>query len=109
MSEFKQRLNVLFRLLRKQGYVARQNFSCCGGCAAGEIGALVKQRDARGGVYYHQQDAERLPHGHVYLGYGAVNDGDSRQVGIAIVVAASQVGLKAQWDGNESQRVRVEL
>lgn len=47
-----------FAELRKHGYVARMNFSCCGGCASYEIGQSKKYQGKC--VYYHRQAAERL-------------------------------------------------
>lgn len=119
-SNNKAKLNNLFKELRKDGLVARQNFLCCGGCASSEIGSMAEKRGLPGGVYYHQQDADKLygrdyfmqkPAEEVYLGYGALDEADidSRQIGIMICVAASRVGLEVEWNGSSAQRVKVKL
>lgn len=53
--------------------LARENFACCGTCATAEIGdERDDSRQWRGYVYYHAQDAERIPHERqTYIGYGA--------------------------------------
>jgi hypothetical protein len=67
-------LTSAFVELNELGVVARENFACCGSCAAAEI---HDERDGsrhwRGYVWYHQQDTEALAEsatGSVYLGYG---------------------------------------
>jgi hypothetical protein len=68
-------LTLAFAELNQLGVLARENFSCCGTCAAGEIhGERDDSRHWRGYLWYHQQDTEALvssPGGSVYLGYGA--------------------------------------
>ena len=68
-------LTAAFTELNQLGVIARENFSCCGTCASGEI---HDERDDslhwHGFLWYHQQDAESLAQsatGSVYLGYGA--------------------------------------
>lgn len=61
-----------FDELADLGIVARGNFACCGNCASSEIGGeRDDSRTWRGYVYFHAQDAERIPDERVtYLGYG---------------------------------------
>lgn len=67
-------LTVAFAELNQLGVLARENFTCCGTCAAAEIhGERDESRHWRGYVWYHQQDTEALissSDGSVYLGYG---------------------------------------
>jgi len=62
----KEAIRAAFTALRKQGYVTRMNFMCCGGCACAAIGDLVTERggdpDTAKAVYYHRQDAEAFDH-----------------------------------------------
>ena len=53
-KEFKGKINNMFKLLRRKGYIARQNFNCCSSCGWAEIGEVEKA------VFYHRQDAENL-------------------------------------------------
>lgn len=117
------KLNALFKELRRRDLVARQNFMCCGGCAAAAIGEDVRKRGKRGGVYYHRQDAERLRpsdrercYGRrgaqsVFLGYGSADgdEGVAQAIGADIVAAAALVGLRTEWDGSAARRVEVLL
>ncbi|MEU0558085.1 hypothetical protein [Dactylosporangium sp. NPDC006015] len=68
-------LTAAFTELNQLGVVARENFSCCGTCASGEIDdERDDSRHWHGFLWYHQQDAESLAasaNGSVYLGYGA--------------------------------------
>jgi hypothetical protein len=51
-------LRDAFKALRKAGYNARMNFSCCGSCGWYELGQSKKGADKV--VFYHRQGAERL-------------------------------------------------
>ena len=66
------RLSEAFDELASLGVVARENFTCCGTCGAAEIGdERDDSRQWRGYIFYHQQDAERIPEDHsTYIGYG---------------------------------------
>lgn len=68
-------LTAAFDELNGLGVVARENFACCGTCAAAEIhGERDDSRHWLGYVWYHQQDTDSLiasTDGSVYLGYGA--------------------------------------
>lgn len=68
-------LTLAFDELNQLGVLARENFTCCGTCAATEIhDERDDSRHWHGYVWYHQQDTESLvssSDGSVYLGYGA--------------------------------------
>ncbi|MFC6147152.1 DUF6891 domain-containing protein [Corynebacterium nasicanis] len=66
------RLTEAFAELATIGVIAREDFSCCGTCGHAEIGEeLDVQPGARGFVYYHEQDTERLVADRAtYIGYG---------------------------------------
>lgn len=72
----KARINAAFEELASIGVVARQDFSCCGTCASGEIwDERDDSRTWRGYVYYHQQDTDSLiESGTTYVGYGVFLD-----------------------------------
>lgn len=115
----RDRLAAMFRELRRAGLVARQNFGCCGGCAAAELGEMARARGRLGVVYYHRQDAERLcptrwryPAESVLLGFGSVVEDrypTTEDVGREIVAAAARAGLATVWDGSAGQRIAVLL
>lgn len=43
----KKKLNHAFRILRANGYIALQDFSCCGTCAGYEIHQMMEQPGAK--------------------------------------------------------------
>lgn len=69
-------LTAAFEELDDLGIVARQNFSCCGSCASGEIwDERPESRVSRGYVYFHSQDTESLIESNeTYVGYGVFPD-----------------------------------
>lgn len=93
---FKEKLNVMFKELRKKGYCARQNFMCCQGCGFSAMSARGIKEKA---VFYHRQDAECIVHEYVYLSW----DGDA----LDIIAAAHKANLAVQWDGSEGKRIKV--
>jgi hypothetical protein len=111
-------LTQAFKAIRREQIVARQNFSCCGGCACAELGEMLKQRtNQRGAVYYHQQDNYALrSSGEVYLGFGARpetpadEDGEAAEaIGRSVVNVLEAHGLAVTWDGSHRQRILVSL
>lgn len=66
----KSRLGAAFALLRREGYVARQNFLCCRSCAGTRIAydlraySPEKRAACKGAVFYTRQDAEQLAPAH---------------------------------------------
>lgn len=123
-------IDVAFAELNDAGIVARGNFSCCGNCASGEIFDEAPDGDWLGYVYFHHQDAERIPEdGETYLGYG-VNlehylpeaewdampekeqetyyDGKVRELMAATVFPVlERHGMTITWDGELARRIRV--
>ena len=123
--------NELFRLLRKEGLIARQNFSCCGGCAGYELAEEYaaarkagKGQKIKGVVFYHRQDADTLRRtGATYVRFGKIlsygdtppnADGSPRkpqfetplsdvEVGEIMKRCLDQVGLEYSWNGDPSQ------
>src|SRR5438270_13607378 len=83
------RLDAAFAELERAGIVARQDFSCCGNCGSSEIWdemETVSRRGqrVRGYTFYHMQDTEAAVEGRgVYLGYGAVQEGEPSALELA--------------------------
>lgn len=122
-------LTRAFDELEEQGIIARQNFSCCGTCAPGEIQEERKGGNpSRGYVYYHMQDAEQLVEDRsTMLGYGAFVDSyfeeedwlalsdakkDSEYERIALELMNSVVlptlqrhGIEVSWEGSLDRRI----
>jgi hypothetical protein len=116
MTTDKDRISAAFKALRKLGYVARQNFMCCGSCAGAAIAEDVERKggnpDTAKSVYYHQQcndafrsgrycdgDLTRDLHGVLYLHW----QGDAAE----IIAALRAQGLKVEHDGSNVRCIEV--
>ena len=104
------RIDRAFLALERTGIVARQNFTCCQGCGASEIGAEADGA-SRGYVFYHFQDTESAVAGHgLYLAYGTFKDDVSALTIAAEIVAQLQrEGLQVKWDGKLEKRIHVAI
>jgi hypothetical protein len=66
----------------------------------------------RGYTFYHKQDTENAIQGHgVYLGYGAVLEGESAALEIAREIARTlqRNELAVEWDGSFRTRIFVKM
>ena len=120
------KLTNAFKSLRKAGFIARQNFSCCGNCAGYALGDHIKgmtpskRERVKGAVFYTRQDViapvSWHPQHHIYIGYGPVSVSGMGTFGVseteiagAVVAALKAAGLEAEWDGNPTTKVLVNL
>ena len=93
----KDKVNKAFLELRKIGYFAEQNFSCCQNCGWAEV-----PEDAEKVVFYHAQDNEawngdgELDHD-LYLAWS----GDANEI------MSCFEGVNMNWDGNEHTRIKI--
>jgi hypothetical protein len=121
-AERKAKLNEAFKLMRGEGLVARQSFTCCRSCAGCELVAIVgkmtpaKQQALKGAAFYTRQDAKGMSarrFAGVYIGFGpvetiAVDLGlPAVEVGRIVVRCLEAVGLPVEWSGSEHERVWV--
>lgn len=85
-----------FRELRKHGYFAKQNFSCCQTCGWCDVPEEKKDKV----VFYHKQDNEDKEEGNpFYLCW----NGDGKEIqGIL-----QKCGVETEWNGDETKRIRV--
>lgn len=96
--ELKQKVNELFKALRKAGYFARQNLGDCQTCG----GALIPEDRTGKYVFYHSQDRDNaIESNKLMLAWG----GDGKE----IVALAHKVGLQTEWNGTGEQRIQVSL
>ncbi|MEV4312552.1 WD40 repeat domain-containing protein [Actinocrispum sp. NPDC049592] len=100
------RVLSVFETLTANGITARANFTCCNSCGFGEIRGEAAE-DARGFVFFHEQDALNLAKGRLYLSYGGFDDTDSAVVGREVVEALAAAGLPVEWDGSANSRIAV--
>jgi len=100
-GEVRSNLNRAFAELNERGVLARENFACCGTCAAAEIhDERDDSRHWHGYVWYHQQDTDALidsEEGAVYLGYGIYPPADFDEFTHAALPEAEQ---QACWQAD---------
>ena len=95
MSKTKLKINKLFKDLRKAGYFAKQNHTCCSSCGWAE----VPEEKSKKVVFYHKQDGDRFK-----------EDGDRVLVawsgdGTEICNMARKLGFITNWNGSKSARI----
>ncbi|MFF5078433.1 DUF6891 domain-containing protein [Actinoplanes sp. NPDC000266] len=109
-------LTLAFAELNDLGVLARQNFACCGTCAAAEIhGERDGSRHWRGYLWFHEQDTESLiAGGALYLGYGAYDAPEAgyqaaveRLMDDVVFPVLHRHGMRPDWNRNLSTRVHV--
>jgi hypothetical protein len=108
------RLHSAFVALNDRDIVARENFSCCGNCGAGEIWEEIREHGAtaRGYTFFHMQDTDgAVDVGSLYLSYGATEPGEEPALAVAheIVAALREHGVRADWNGSWSTRIHAAL
>ena len=124
-SSGRSKLTKAFSLLRKEGLLARQNFSCCGTCGGYEISEMGESKGKKTGkypagyVFYHRQDTDTLNrNGVVHLRYGTFENRNGKlrkgsfptlNVGYTIVEAMKTVGLDTEWNGDTGKCILVNV
>jgi len=105
-----------FADLRKQGFVAKQNFMCCSSCACASIWTDIEKAPGKyiGAVYYHKQDTDHLKEsGEFCVGFGPMNVDAEDWVwllaGHAAKTTFERHGLAVEWDGTKNQRLTIKL
>jgi len=94
----KRRTNLsnAFAQLRKQGYVAKQNFLCCQSCGW----AALSEDEAKLAVFYHKQDHQDFKKGSdLYLAWA----GDGNYIANTL----RNFGMEVDWDGTPNTRIVV--
>jgi hypothetical protein len=94
-----------FKELRKKGWVARMNFTCCGSCGCAELESKYGLKDDDKFVFFHQQGFDHLKeYGKVHLVWGGtVEDGGE------LVDILDKFGLFPVWNGSVDRTVRIHL
>lgn len=94
----KSQITSAFKELRKLGYFARQNFTCCQTCGW----ASVPDEKGERAVFYHQQDNHSLKEdGECHLAWS----GDGNE----IVSVLNKHGVQTEWDGSDNKRIKIKI
>lgn len=118
-SEQKEVLTRLFKGLRQNKLMARQNFSCCSSCGSYEMSenweSMPKNKKDKyiGYVFYDRQSAAEMNESPNFNGIYLQYDGFGRKrtvtVGKKIVEVANTLDINVKWDGNANSCVWVDL
>lgn len=92
-----------FRALRKQGYVAKAHFSCCGSCGTAELGMMNPLPTKW--VFFHRQGSANLRN----RGEVRVVWGDTVENGQEIAKAFTDAGLTVDWNRTVDETIGVSL
>jgi hypothetical protein len=93
----KKLLNRAFRDLNKNGFIAKQNFSCCQSCGSYEI---ANDNPGEPYVFYHRQDTKICK---IYHTLHLAWSGDGNK----IVEILKSNDLEVEWDGSETSRIKI--
>lgn len=124
-------MTPLFKMLRQQGFTARQRFMCCSGCAgsaiATEFGEKAKTNpslDTKGFVFFHAQDVitaedmRRYDHPSMMLRFSPIEYHDengrtqtwglpAKEIGDAVVEALKACNIAFEWNGDPDTCIEV--
>lgn len=125
-SYVQPRLNLAFRALRAEGYIARQRFLCCQSCASTALGTYVERMNperaskVQGAAFYHKQDAKALESTYfesMEIRYGVIEvyaDGattfygeSNTAVGRRVAQALRDQDLCVEWNGKPDRTITV--
>ena len=114
-----------FAELRKNGFLARQNYLCCQNCAGcamsntatEKVDAGADKDSIKGCVFYHRQDADNRDAGQdFYLAYGPMDTVkygiiglSNEEVGKIVVDTLTKHGVETVWDGGGGTRIKVKV
>lgn len=111
----KENLKYLFQDLRKQGYVAKVNFSCCSSCGSYECRELAIKQKKTKIVFYHRQGEEGLKYnGNVYLHHFTIvgdenlQDASDKSSAEQIVdIAKKYPAIVTEWSGDVNKCILI--
>jgi len=112
-KETKDKINKVFRELRKQGLLCKQNFHCCSGCATSALTsyfANTPNTKYKGVAYFHKQDMQYfLEDGQMTIRFCAVDDNEAVtvQIGKLITEQCNDAGLTVEWKGTAGFVIQV--
>ena len=119
LDEDRALLRDLFKALRKDGFRARMNFTCCTGCGSYEISENPPKFGVTPYVFYHHQNTDDMHDGKaLHLSYGytttVLKDAPPQLeevlmgwIGRLICRQAMALGLGVDWDGSPRTKVMV--
>jgi len=110
VAEARALVKKAYAKLRKNGFIARGNFSWCSNCAGYELAGMCEKRGRSKVVYWHRQDEDWFrKSGSLTLRYGWMDGTDEQyvQVGQEVVEALKAEGLEVEWSGSANEVIFV--
>lgn len=93
--DFKKQLTKAFKEVRKLGYFARQNYTCCNSCGWNSVPYSREDKV----IFYHRQDNDNIKiNNNVYLSWR----GNAQEI-----IQVFSKYLKTEWDGTEYKKIKV--
>ena len=109
VRELKKVVSMVFKKLRRRGYLAKMKYWCCVNCATRNLLLEAAQKKAEGlvvgGIVHYNEQAEDTlwETGELYLNYCA-SDGtygkEAVEVGQEICREFQKAGVDVEWDGS---------
>ncbi|MEU8801190.1 hypothetical protein [Spirillospora sp. NPDC048819] len=105
------RLSDAFDELNARAIVAREDFACCQRCGLLEIRDEDhdgEDEEARGYVFYHEQDTGRRP---LYLAFDTPDGSEESRVALGdeVVDVLRDHGLVPEWDRDPGRRIALDV
>lgn len=97
---FKDKLNILFKKLRKEWIIARQNYWCCQSCA---WASFTEEEEKLAIVFYHKQDWQNVKDWYVYLAHSSIELPEKE----LIEDICQWLWIDVIWDWTENQRIKL--
>jgi len=110
IKETRRQVMAAFRSLRKQNFICRPNFMCCGGCALAALNPVTrKQKNIVAVAYWHKQADEKFREkGYLHIYFSGVEKRMGMiATGNRIVKALKEVGLNPIWNGSGNTAIEV--
>ena len=117
---FNARLTNAFKLMRKAGLLARQNFSCCSNCGGYELATKAVELKKAGKIvngcafYHSQSNADKRNGQDFYITYGVLDTTEFGEIGLPTVEVGkivssclTKVGVQWEWNGDPTKNIKV--
>ena len=116
VAAIRHRVQEAFGELRKIGFIAKSNFSCCMSCAVAELSEFAGKRRRNRAVYWHRQDEEHFRKtAELFLrfcylppkGIEGETTALETQIGEQVAAALRIARLDIDWNGKPNTSIRI--
>jgi len=119
-KKLRKQITLAFIELRKQGFIAKQDWACCTNCGFADILDEINEKyldrldKLKGFVFFHCQSLEILKEtGEAWLAWGVVKEDATDEcfliAGKNIVAILKKFNMRVIWDGKISTKICVVL